>query len=100
MRILILIEDITLGGGTERVALTLATNLNADGINCDIFSLSKSNTDTFYPSENINICYAKSKVGVFAKIEAIKYAKKNNMKMLVCSKGKLYVESALLRRRV
>ncbi|STL53309.1 Uncharacterised protein [Escherichia coli] len=76
MRILILIEDITLGGGTERVALTLATNLNADGINCDIFSLSKSNTDTFYPSENINICYAKSKVGVFAKIEAIKYAKK------------------------
>ncbi|WP_248792891.1 glycosyltransferase [Escherichia coli] len=98
MRILILIEDITLGGGTERVALTLATNLNADGINCDIFSLSKSNTDTFYPSENINICYAKSKVGVFAKVEAIKYAKKNNMKLLVFSMGRLSVEIALLSR--
>ncbi|EOK5645189.1 hypothetical protein ABMV82_005180, partial [Escherichia coli] len=82
----------------ERVALTLATNLNADGINCDIFSLSKSNTDTFYPSENINICYAKSKVGVFAKIEAIKYAKKNNMKLLVFSMGRLSVEIALLSR--
>ncbi|MCX0053077.1 glycosyltransferase, partial [Escherichia coli] len=67
-------------------------------INCDIFSLSKSNTDTFYPSENINICYAKSKVGVFAKIEAIKYAKKNNMKLLVFSMGRLSVEIALLSR--
>ncbi|ENB5758505.1 glycosyltransferase [Escherichia albertii] len=98
MKILILIEDISLGGGTERVALTLAKNLNIDGIACDIFSLSKSNEDTFYSSDNLNIYYAKSKNSILAKIEAINHAKKNKMKLLIFSMGRLSVEIAILSR--
>lgn len=98
MKILILIEDITLGGGTERVAITLARNFSAEGVDCSIFSLRKSNTVTFYPSDDIKIHYGVNNKGLYSRIEAVKFAKKNDMAMLIFSMGRLSLEMSLLNR--
>lgn len=98
MKILILIEDITLGGGTERVAITLARNFSAEGVECCIFSLKKNNKSTFYSSDDIKIHYGAINKGLYSRIEAIRFAKKNNMTMLIFSMGRLSLEMSILSR--
>ncbi|WP_407163263.1 glycosyltransferase [Citrobacter amalonaticus] len=98
MKILILIEDITLSGGTERVAITLAKNFTAEGVECGIYSLAKKNESTFYSTDDIKIHYGDNNKGLYSRIEAIRLAKKNNMTMLIISMGRLSVEMSLLSR--
>lgn len=98
MKILILIEDITLGGGTERVAVTLARNFSAEGLECCIFSLKKTNENTFYSADDINIVYGDNNKALYSRVKAINFAKKNNMCMLIFSMGRLSLEMSILSR--
>jgi amylovoran biosynthesis glycosyltransferase AmsD len=98
MNLLFLIDDITRTGGTERITLTLASNFFKEGINCEIFSLKKENSDTFYPSLGINIIYSSHKNRFMALIEAVRYAKKTASKLIVVSMGRLSFEMTILSR--
>lgn len=98
MKILFLIEDITNIGGTERVTITLSKYFNSDNIASEVFSLSGENQNTFYPSDNIPIIYSNKSCRYLALLEAICYARKHKLTILVVSMGRLSVEFAFLAR--
>lgn len=95
--ILFVIDDITKGGGTERITITLARNFKVDNIDCKIWSLKKSNDETFYNSEGLAIHYSKRNTYA-SMLNAVSYAKKNNCIMIIVSMGRLSVEMTLVSR--
>lgn len=97
-KILFVIDDITKKGGTERITITLAEKLMLHGIPCEIFSLNKENKESFYEVSNVKIIYGVNKSSLCSKISAIKYAKLNNLIMVVVSMGRLSLEMVLLAR--
>ncbi|HDS1115712.1 glycosyltransferase family 4 protein [Pluralibacter gergoviae] len=98
-KLLFVIDDITKRGGTERITVTLAQHLIKDNIPCEIFSLKKGNDLPFYNTNGIPIIFGGN--GSFStKYSAIRYARLNDLTVIVVSMGRLSFEMVLLAKLV